>query len=216
MLFVGEGQTVSSKQLYIVVVVIIVFTFIATFPVYQIFSFYGPSNATELSRNATETLFQIERFREEGVVFTYNPTKNLSIRLQCCILGVLFSIGYGFAFSVYYKIIKVVTEHANQNPHSSLVQIDRQINTVILLQLIVPMLVNGIPVVATAAMMFVGFSFPQMGVFNNLVSKWLSSLKPLLTIYFVPSYHHGFVHLCKHQQITPDNSRGSQTLYSIA
>ncbi|CAD5205996.1 unnamed protein product [Bursaphelenchus okinawaensis] len=131
---VVRNRTVTSLRLYIIISIMVTLTFILTFPLYSMVTYYGPSYETKIDKNATETLYQIPRFRKDIGMFSYNPRGKFFTKLHSGILTLASVFGCSFALLIYHRISSVLKKHAETNPNGGVVQVERQINKIILLQ----------------------------------------------------------------------------------
>ncbi|CAD5228049.1 unnamed protein product [Bursaphelenchus xylophilus] len=188
---VCRNRTMTNKTLYGVVTFLLLLSLFVSIPVYWAVGPVGPSHRTPLEANITLTLYEIERFADLDTIFAYNPTSGFTAYFNHIVLQCTFFIGFLAVTWSYVSIRRKLKEHSKANPKSKLHHLEHQINRIMLLQLLVPVFAIGLAVAVTATAAVVQYDLPQMGAVYRVTCKWVSALKPLITMFLISAYRNG-------------------------
>ncbi|CAD5228047.1 unnamed protein product [Bursaphelenchus xylophilus] len=185
-------QTMTDRHLYSFIALLFTLSVIHSFPAYLALGNFGPSFETPFEANVTMKLHEIDRFADLETIFAYNPTSGFMEYFNLVILQLNFTIGFLVISWSYLKIRKKLKDHSTANPSSNIHHIESQINSIMLLQLLLPVLGISLSIIITGTTGVMQFSFPEMGAINRIVTKWISALKPIITVTIVSAYRKKF------------------------
>ncbi|CAD5220933.1 unnamed protein product [Bursaphelenchus okinawaensis] len=192
-----KGKTVSTSRILCIVAVVYTLTFIHAVPIYGSFAHFGPSNATSEDVAIVAELQMLPRYKQHMPSFTYSSSGEFIFYFNLVGLMSMFLIVYTTILWAYGQIRQTVAQHAKNNKFSKIGQLELQINKVILLQFLIPLLGNGIPVFLTSGSSMMHVDFVILGTINRVCCTWIAALKPIMTVILVPAYRRQVLGLAK-------------------